>query len=531
MKLFKVKADTASATKTVKNKFALKYGGFSIGIIAIVLAAVIILNILMGVLDERGLLKLDITPSGKFTISADNEAFIKNIDRPVKVTVLSTKAEYASYLSDFSANYKNVLDQDGYFEQTVKLLDRYAELNKNITIEYISYYGAQTKEIAQDHPNIFYGDIIVSAIGKSGQETERVISFDNIYTYADDSGMASMGYGSYYLNGNNIETSLTSAINVLLYGEIKNMGFVKSHSTAELFEYTYKKTLELNGFEITTLDAPVITEIDPELDALAIIAPSSDLLAEEITAISKWLDNGGKKGKSLIFVPNVTVANFPNLSEFLEEWGIKYSAGELYQTNSEYHYPNDPSTTLAQASTGDITEKIIENTSLYCLLGQNVPMEKAYEAFESRTTYTVISTNDTVTVKPTAAAENWKPDGDALLKSYPNLIVTAENAVIDEKQYTSYVAAFSSYEFIYSAWVDANTLNLDAALGTALYTSGMDSDSTITFVPKTIEQDSFADKVTQASSNAVFVIFIVLIPIAIVAAGIIVFIRRRKRCA
>ncbi len=531
MKFFK---KNSSDGKALKNKSLLKYGGFSLGLTAIVLAGVIVLNILMGVLDDRGLLSVDMTTSGDYTISEENEDFIKTVDRDVQITVLSNKGEYQSGLSNYAYQYFGVADAENYFGQTVKLLESYNELNRQITVRFIDYFGTETKTIAEKHPDIFYGDIIVKALDQKGNEKERVVSFTDIYSYSDTSGYASQGYDSYYVDGNNVETAVSSAINLILYGETKNLGYISSHSETGVFEEFYAEALELNGFEITEITKPVVDSIDAELDTVAIIAPSSDLLPEEVTALSVWLDNGGKKGKSLIFMPGVSVTTLPNLNEFLEEWGIKYSSGQLYATDSQ-QYLSTPTTLAGYPDQGEVTEKIVESTQGLGVFGQNVPMEKAFETFENKTTYSIMSTSDTTTIMPNTAGDDWAPADGAEKKSYSNLIICADQKIIDDKPAYSYVAAFSSMEFVYSTWAStqyrSRCLNFTTAVNAALYVSGVDTDSAKTFVAKTRTESSFADSVTADKAAAVSIIFIAAIPLIIVAAGIFVFVRRKRRCA
>lgn len=520
MNLFKKNEDKNTENKKVKSAFLLKYGGFSTAMIAIVLAAVIILNLLMSVLNDSGLLKFDATSASKYSISAENEAFIKKIDKKVTLTVLSAKAEYGN-LANFAYQYLGVSDEDNYCDQTVKLLERYAELNDNIELKFIDFYGTQSKTILQKNPTAFYGDILVSYTDEKGGENSRLVTFDDIYSYE-------AMYSQYAtITENKLETALSSAINTLLYRKIKNLSVLSAHSDpnfAEVLE-EYTQSLSLNGFNVTENEDAILTKIDENIDVLLIAAPKNDFLPDEITLLNNWLDNGGEKGKSLIFVPGISVTSMPNLAEFLEEWGIKFSSGFLYQED-EHNYIQYPIMMYTYANETDITSKIVPDTEANYVLGNIVPMEKAFDAFEGRTPTVVMSTNDSATVMPEDADEYWTPDTNAEQKSYATLMVTEDLNVIDNNPHRSYVAAFSSYTMISSYLTKEN---LSAAVNTALYISGSDSESAVTFTPKTIESESFSDQVTAAKANLITVVFVIVIPIAIIVLGIVVFVKRRKR--
>lgn len=53
-------------------------------------------------------------------------------------------------------------------------------------------------------------------------------------------------------------------------------------------------------------------------------------------------------------------------------------------------------------------------------------------------------------------------------------------------------------------------------------------DTGISFVSKTITNESFADSVSETSAGIVRIIFMGLLPVACIAAGVYIFIRRKN---
>jgi hypothetical protein len=83
-------------------------------------------------------------------------------------------------------------------------------------------------------------------------------------------------------------------------------------------------------------------------------------------------------------------------------------------------------------------------------------------------------------------------------------------------------------DFITSSFSeDYNVSNKNVAFAAAERAAGADS-SDISFVPKTITDESFATSVTQQSVNIIIIVFMALLPLACIAAGIYVFIRRKN---
>ena len=88
--------------------------------------------------------------------------------------------------------------------------------------------------------------------------------------------------------------------------------------------------------------------------------------------------------------------------------------------------------------------------------------------------------------------------------------------------------AFSSTMFVDSEYAESsNYYNKDVALACAERASGSD-ESGISFVSKSITNESFYSDVTSAKTTTVGIIFIGVIPAAVVAICIIIYIRRKN---
>ena len=98
----------------------------------------------------------------------------------------------------------------------------------------------------------------------------------------------------------------------------------------------------------------------------------------------------------------------------------------------------------------------------------------------------------------------------------------------DNKKITSYVFAFDSVQFIQSEYNEQSSVsNKNLTLACAERAVGAE-DTGISFVSKTITNESFADSVSETSAGIVRIIFMGLLPVACIAAGIYIFIRRKN---
>ena len=93
---------------------------------------------------------------------------------------------------------------------------------------------------------------------------------------------------------------------------------------------------------------------------------------------------------------------------------------------------------------------------------------------------------------------------------------------------SSRVIAFGSIEYIHSDWISNSRLsNMNVAVSAAEYAAHAE-DGGMTFVTKKITDESFAESVTASSSAVVRTVFMFILPVAVLAAGIYVFVKRRN---
>ena len=66
-------------------------------------------------------------------------------------------------------------------------------------------------------------------------------------------------------------------------------------------------------------------------------------------------------------------------------------------------------------------------------------------------------------------------------------------------------------------------------MNTARYISGMENTTQKLFVTRKLESETFAGEVSEAGSKAITAIFLIVVPLALVVVGVVVWLKRRKR--
>ena len=523
------KAKTKKAPKKpklIKNQALLKRGGYAMGITAAVLAGLIVFNVLIAVLAERVNLEFDMSLTAQNSMSEENIDFVKNLDKEVTVTVCAKAEDYVGeYMNYYAQQYGVTETYTDYYKQTITLLDKYRDYNKKIKIDYIDTQSSEFTQITTKYSNqtINYGDIIVTC-NDGGNERYKIIGYKDIYVLSEDDTYAAYGVTTSTVSANNIETALTSAISYVTSSKTKKVAFITGHSKTDYSE-SYRNLLKTNNYEIELISDTLITNISDEFDALFIVAPTTDFIDTELDAIAKFLDNDGKYEKGLVFFADAGAPYLPNLYEYLEEWGIGVGEGILFETNANNHMPNEP-TTLGSYP---VSEDKINNGISACITGYNVPIKALFEEEGTYKVTSLIETPESVVAAPVGTANNWN-GADNYTKAAYSTVMQSERMTYDKDnvEINNYVFAFSSTEFIYSDYAEmAQISNKNIALAAAERAVGAE-DTGVSFVSKTIENESFSDSVTQSSSSLITIIFMIALPVGLLATSIYVYIRRKN---
>lgn len=520
----------------IKSRYAFKHGAYAVAFTAIVIVAIIIVNVLVSALGQRFPLTLDITADKDYSVSSDNLDYIRQVKRPVTITVCSTEGDYATYMSQYVSYYYNAEDETNgkYFDQALTLLDAYTKYNSNIKVVYADPQSpdfADVQSRVASDASLSYGSLLVeSTFELDGKEVYRnkVLGFEDLYALTDSTG----GYASYYgygyvISGSKVESAVTSAIYSVTSDKTTEVVYLSGNMEKNVLD-TFTATLKDNNCNVTALDNLVGSDIPEETEVVIIAAPTGDFSAEELKKLDAFLDNDGKRGKTLLFFGSNASPDLPNLYDFLSEWGIEVSRGTLAETNAN-NYIQEPTTIGLQNMGTDFTKGVNDLSRMYVASG-NLPMQIGFESQGNRVTTELLASSENVVVKPVGAADDWTTDGLPTGKYSTAILSTDTLYEQDFSEIKSHVVAFSSVNFISEYWTQftGSVGNMELTLSLTNALSGRDAD-TVTFTNKTITVESFAAEVTGAAVLMIYVIFLGIVPLALIVTGVVIFIRRRNK--
>lgn len=287
------------------------HGIYSVGLTAVVIAIVVVVNLIVGQLPEQ-YRNIDVSNTKIYEITDTTRDFLKDMDAEVTFKVLAVKEETDERIQTF--------------------LSKYTSLSKKISIEWIDPVlhpsALQEYDAAEN-------SIIVSC-EETGKNT--TVTFDQIVV---------VDYSSYYYTGSISENEfdgegqLTSAVNYVTSDAGKQIYRTAGHGEAML-PTSVTELMDKNNYAVSEWNLMMNLEIPEDCDLLLMNAPTNDLTEEERDAVLSYLAGGGKM---MLLLGDTNSTELPNLAAIMKEYGMEAADGYIadpqrcYQGNAFYIFP------------------------------------------------------------------------------------------------------------------------------------------------------------------------------------------------
>ncbi len=486
----------------------MKYGGAATAVTVVVIAVVVLVNVVLGVLSDRINMSVDITPNGTFEISQETIDYLATVNEPVEIVCMSDELEFST------SNYV-------YFKQAYEVLKKYTIYSDNISLKFVDMTKDPT--YANKYSELYKGNISEYSIVVSTDKRIKVISIQDLYN-------VEMDYNTYSqkITSSKAEQELTSAIMYVTDPAPLNAVMFNSETGGSCYDNVYDMLVS-NGYNVSEIN-PLVDEIPEDTDIIAICAPTNDYDEETVQKIYDFLDNGGQLGKNLIYVADYTQNSTTNIDSLLAEWGIKIGDGVVGDSNTS----NTASSSQFVIGNYINTEEDnyyddnVSDTSLPVLSYYSRPIELLFDQKDNRLTYPLVTTDDTAfvyTEDMQSEVENGTFDPET--GSYTTMAVARKYVFNSDNEavYSSVLAVGSSY-MLDSSITGATYYNNGDYFISALNTL-TGKTSGISIVAKDLTSTTF--DMDQATYNTCFIVFVILIPLAVLVIGIVVYVRRRHK--
>lgn len=519
-----------------KNKF--KFSTVSTVIIAVFMICLVAVNVLATFLSERFTsFSIDMTSSADYTISETNKEYIKKIDKPVSIIMTCTEDYYLSEYLTYMTQYYTDSSSGKYFKQTLELLKNYEKINSDIDVKFVDATSPDFNEYKERYTgsDLSLGDVIVDYTYTNDDGIEKtkykVITFDELYVIeesSDYSTYTSSTYGT--ISGSSVETSVTSALYYVTKEQEDKIAVVTGYGSADVSDYL--NSLEISGYDYVEISDLSIDDIPEDATMLMLAAPTLDLSESDVKKIDEFLlGKAGEKefayNKSLIYFSSSSQTDTPNLDGLLENWGVTYGDGTVYETNSSNHASSSNTVILLEDAGSEFSEGM--NSNLSYITDNLRPMSIKFEASGKYNTYEVLKSSDTCVVKPYKSGENWDAS-DENQSSYSSIVLSryvTENPDKDNEPRFSNVLAVASIDFISDTYTSGSYLGNDELILSLINTCAGRVSDTYEIENKEIDYSSFTP--TEVQANVIFVVCVAVIPILTVVLGVVLYVVRKRR--
>ncbi|MBQ8184370.1 MAG: GldG family protein [Lachnospiraceae bacterium] len=471
-------------------KKKLKSGAYSVALAVIAIAAVVLINMIVGKLPST-CTKLDVSDEKLFTMGEQTEEIVSGITEDITIYLLT---------------------QEGAEDSTlVELLNRYEALSDHIKVEtkdpvmYPDFIGQYTETQLSDN------SILVV-----GENHSRAIDYYDIYQYEYD-------YYSYSstLTGFDGEGQITSAIAYVTSEDIPVIYAVGGHQEMELSS-TMQASIEKENMEVRTLNLLTSEAVPEDAKIVLLYAPLTDVSEDEKNKLLDYLQGGGH----MLWITGYTEAETPNLDALLAEYGLEKQPGFVIEEDSNYHIPNYPHYLLPDVASTDVTANV---AGRYVLAPLAQGLTQLDEVRDTITITELLSTSLNAFAKVdvnSSSMERAEEDIDGPFVLGAAITETAGAGTEETEAAQTRLVIFSS-EYLLDEQMDTvvSGANTELVMGAISWLS--DHEVTVSIPSKSLD----GSYLTVTSSSAIFWGFLVtiILPVCLLVGGGMVCYTRRKK--
>lgn len=415
---------------------------------------------------------------------------------------------------EFVAGVKNEISiyyicQEGNEDPSVeKLLNKYNGLNSKVKVERRDpiIYPAFTKKYTENE--VSDNSIIVV---NNDTENYKYVSYYDMYEAGyDDSN-------NYTVTGSDVEGQITAAIDYVTREDLPVLYYTTGHGEVE-FGDTITSTIQKQNVAINSLATLTVSEIPEDCDILVINGPTADLTDAEITMIKVYLQNGG----DAIFTLQLTTNPLTNYIKLLKDYGI-YPADGLVVEQYGYYMNGYMTHILPSYGSHEIVDSL-SKSGKYIVSPYTIGLTASDTVRESVTLTELLNTTDGSYSKVDLNSENVEyEDGDIYGPFAVGILAEEESENVSGE--TMKLAVYSS-SFIFDEQMvqTGQFANTDLFANTIDYMAEAGSSVSI---PVTSLTASYLNIPTNLI-NVLGAVFVIILPLAILITGFIIWLRRRK---
>jgi len=465
---------------SVKN---LSLSAYNTGMVAVAVALTVIVNIIVGEMPGSWT-NIDITSDRLYSLSDVSKEYVAAMEEDVTVYVLVKEEE-----------------QDLILEHTLDKLD---ELSSHITVEYVDPTVNPTFHRQYTDEAISMNSMIVVSDKRS-----KYVDYGKIYAQSYDASTQSVTTTGYDGEG-----QVISAIDFAVSDNLPKVYVTIGHGEYEL-STDYVAAIQKENVDVETINFMDYAEVPEDATCLLINAPANDISGADKDKILSYMEKGGK----VIYISSYTMeGDAPNLNEILAYMGMEVSKGLVADMDTNNYYEN-PYYLLPVVNKSDFTTGV-GGYYVFAPFSQGVSFIEGVEGVTYET-FLSSSENSFAKSKLTSLDSITKEEGD---KDGPFPI--GVKAVKDLEQGEATMVVYTCEQFFTD---NANSVSSGANKKIFANTFGVLADHEVdSFVPVK-EYVVTMLLVPQTSVLLWTPIVTIVLPLAFIIVGFVIWFKRRKR--
>ena len=477
--------------KRLENKKVLRHGSYSIGVMAIVIAIVVVLNLVIQELPSS-FREIDLSSEKLYTIGDQTKELLDDLDKDVDLYYIA---------------------QDGTESTDIqRLLERYKERSEHIKVEQKdpAVYPTFTQQYTSD--SVSNNSIIVVCGDKS-----RVVNYSDMYE-------TSINYQTYTQETTAFdgEGQLTSAINYVISDNMPVLYTLEGHNEASMGT-AMTETIQKANIEIQSLNLLTQDRVPEDASCLFIFAPSTDMSEEEANKIIEYLENGGKA----LIISNYTDEEMPNFESVLENYGVRPVDGIVMEGDTAHYISQNPYYLLPNIESNDVTSNL-SSQSRYVLMPLAQGIETLDNIRDSLDIQSILTTSDSAYSKTDLENMQTMEKEDSDIDGPFDLGVSITEDVGDDAQtQIVYYASSSIFDDTIDSYVSGTNYELLSSSLSWLCQSEADNTNTISIPSKSLDTSMLTISAADVNFWSIFVTAV--IPVCILLIGFGIWMKRRKQ--
>lgn len=464
--------------------------------IAVVLVALVLVNVIARTLTTRYSLYADLTANAAFRLQDATKEFAENLDKDVDLYVLANENVFEGY--------------GDYYVQANKLVHQLDAASDKVRIHYVDL--TTNPSFTASYPDVDWSEshLMLAVCG----ERYQILDAEDFFDYELDESTY-----TYVITSQHIEQALATAILGVSTDQIINISVLTGQDEEDLSPFL--KLLTNNAYNVEEVNLSTAT-LPADSTFLIIYAPQVDIDDDMAEQIADWLYNDGNYGRNLVYFPSdkQPVDSFENLNALIADWGMKVDYGYVYESDASYIAAslNTPLCSMYEYADETFTEDL-RNPSIPVFLYYTMPIEITDENIAKA----MLTSSEKAGFAP--MLEEDREGYEPVIQAYNGAAYGTKSNGETEDERASHVVVIGSYDALSEGFLKYNSYNNGAYFVNIFNVLCDRGNLGIVIEGKNLDSQHLG--VQTDTTVFLFWFVVVAIPLSLLIAGLVMGIIRR----